>query len=200
MKRVLRWLAYLFIGFVLVVAILFLFRNQILTKITENSLSTALGRRVEIETFKLGSSRPLVEIHGMRIFNNAEFGGGEFIDINEFTLEYDKEALSDDRLHLKLLKLDIREINIVRDESGNSNIKEFASKLDFKDIRGFKLDRIETFVLSLDKVRFSNIDNPSDGYVVSAGIDNLTVHNGDSIESLTAVLLNKLLLEKLLFR
>jgi uncharacterized protein involved in outer membrane biogenesis len=65
---------------------------------------------------------------GITLFNPPGFKNRVLGKAKEISIKYNLLALLSGRMHLRKLKADITEINIIRNESGNSNVAAFKKK------------------------------------------------------------------------
>ena len=63
-----------------------------------------------------------MEIQNLKIHNSREFGGTPFLDIPEIHVEYDRDALARHEIHFKLLRFNLGELDIVKNQAGQTNI------------------------------------------------------------------------------
>ena len=122
MKCLFKWLFRLSFLLVLLVVALVWSKDAILKAAAERQIRARTGMDVKIGRFSVGVFSPVVTIEDFRLYNTAEFGGTPFVDIPELHVEYDRIALAQRKLHIKLLRFDLAELNIVRNELGHTNI------------------------------------------------------------------------------
>jgi hypothetical protein len=67
------------------------------------------------------------EIKNLRLYNPPDFGGTPFLDIPEIHVEYDRAALAPARIHITLLRFNLGEIDIVKNQAGQTNLFPSAS-------------------------------------------------------------------------
>ena len=58
----------------------------------------------------------------MKIYNPPNFGGTLFLDIPEIHVEYDRAALAKKEIHITLLRFNLGELDIVKNQAGQTNI------------------------------------------------------------------------------
>lgn len=125
-----RWLFRLvFVIFtlaVIAVVALLLSYNSILRGVIEHRIRAQTGLDAEIGKFKLAIFSPSIELQNIKIYNPKNFGGAPFLNIPEIHIEYDRAALLEKKLHITLLRLNLAELDIVKNRKGQTNIFAFA--------------------------------------------------------------------------
>ena len=132
MKWIFKWLFRLFLLAVVLVVVLLLSLNSILRLYIEHQIHAQTGMTAEIGQFSLGFTRPTVTIRNFKLFNPPDFGGTPFLDLPEIHVEYDPLALSKHELHLTLLRFNLGELDIVKNEAGKTNIFSIAGSVSVK--------------------------------------------------------------------
>jgi len=122
MKWLFKWALRLvfLIGVLLVVLLLSL--DLIFKALVVRQIRAATGMDVKIESLSVGWFSPVVTIENCRLYNPAEFGGTPFLDIRELHVEYDRAALARRILHVKLMRLNLAELNVVKNDAGRTNL------------------------------------------------------------------------------
>src|SRR5712671_3808479 len=120
-RRLFRWALYLFIIFVVLVVAAVLLFDTMVRSFAEHNLRSQTGMDVKIGRFSVGFFSPTVTVENLKLYNTAEFGGGEFIDLPELHLVYDRAAFRTGKLHLNLVRLNLAEIHLVENKEGRRN-------------------------------------------------------------------------------
>jgi uncharacterized protein involved in outer membrane biogenesis len=125
-KWIFKWLFRLALAavalVVVAVIVLLLSYNSILRVAMERQIRAQTGMDVEIGSLKIALTSPTVEIQNLKIHNSPDFGGTPFLDIPEIHVEYDRAALARREIHLKLLRFNLGELDIVKNQAGRTNI------------------------------------------------------------------------------
>lgn len=181
-----KWvLRLVFLAVALVVAFL-LSLNSILRVLIEHNIRAQTGMDAEIGQFKLGWLAPTIEIQDLRIYNPPDFGGAPFLDIPEIHVEYDRVALLKKEIHLTLLRFNLDELDIVKNQDGQLNISLFANAPhsrhsgapgapSFKRQTGYDFKGIDALNVSLRRVKFIDLKNPNNDREQTIGIQNLVI-------------------------
>jgi hypothetical protein len=195
-KFVFKWMFRLFLLAVLLVAILILSLNSILRVIMEHRLAAQTGMDAEIGRVAFRWFEPQVEIRDLKIYNSPEFGGTLFLDIPEIHLEYDRPALAHSRLHLTLVRFNLGELDIVKNEAGRTNIFALGLALptgkvggpatpaataaglsEFQRRTGLAFESIDTLNVSIGTLKYLDLKDPRHNRTQKIGIENLVLKN-----------------------
>jgi uncharacterized protein involved in outer membrane biogenesis len=193
MKRIFKWLIGLFLAavalVVIAVIVLALSYNSILRAVIERQIRAQTGMDVEIGSMKIALISPTVEIQNIKIHNSRDFGGTPFLDIPEIHVEYDRAALARRELHLTLVRFNLGELDIVKNQAGQTNIFLPGIKLsaqksgggnslaDFKKQSGYDFTGIDMLNVSIGKVKYVDLNNQQNNREQTIGIDSLVIPN-----------------------
>ncbi len=187
MKFVLKWTFRLIALFVIAVVLLLVFKDTILCLVAEHEIRSQTGMDVKIGRFSSGIFSPVVTIENLKLYNTPEFGGTEFLIIPELHLELDADALRQQKLRVKLARFNMSELDIVKNQAGETNIVSMLGKMPKGKLAphgvqvgaGRKLDfeGIDVLNISLGRVRYIDLKNRANDYDVPIGIDNQVFNN-----------------------
>lgn len=125
-KFIFKWLFRLILAVVglVVVAVVFLLLtyNSILKNLIEHNIREQTGMDAEIGKLDVSLFEPTIEIRDLQIYNPANFGGAPFLNIPEIHIEYDRPALMRRQLHFTLVRLNLAELDIVKNQNNELNI------------------------------------------------------------------------------
>jgi uncharacterized protein involved in outer membrane biogenesis len=183
---------------VLLVALVLL-KDTLIKSLAERRIRSETGLDVRIGKFEVGLLTPTVTIENFKLYNNPEFGGSMFIDLPELHLEYDLTPMTSGQLHLKLLRLNLTEINLVENKDG-SNLELLQHKLEEnpqgspeqKNKRKIEFTGIDTLNLTIGKVNYANLKEPGKNWSRNLGLKNEVVKNVKSEADLAGVVLKSL--------
>jgi len=193
-KFIFKWLFRLFLLAVVLVVILALCQDLLLRIYMEHRLRSQTGMDAEIGRVSLGWLEPQVEIQGLKIFNSAEYGGTPFVDIPEIHVEYDWAALARSELHLTLLRFNLGELDIVKNEAGRTNIFSphlmrssvlaagagvvgAAGLKEFRGQTGLSFTGIDALNVSVGTLKYVDLKNPANDRTRKIGLENVLVRN-----------------------
>jgi uncharacterized protein involved in outer membrane biogenesis len=192
MKWIFKWLLRLFIATValavVAVIVLLLTYNSILRVAMERQIRAQTGMDAKIGSVNVALTSPTVEIQNLKIHNSPDFGGTPFLDIPEIHLEYDRAALARREIHIKLLRFNLGELDIVKNQAGRTNIflpgiqlpaKESGGNplADFKKQSGCDFTGIDMLNVSIGKVKFIDLQDQRNNREQTIGIDDLVIPN-----------------------
>ncbi|HYG21226.1 MAG TPA: hypothetical protein VEH04_00480 [Verrucomicrobiae bacterium] len=178
-----KWCFRLAIIFVVLVVLFFAFKDSIWTMVLENRIRNETGMEARIGKLSTGIVSSTVTIEDLKLYNTAEFGGTLFLRIPELHVEVDPVAVAQRRLRLKLVRFNLGEINIVRNEAGKTNLLLFVSDTDKRTGRrkagaaeqllgDLEFDGIDVLNLSLGKARFIDLADQTRNSEIAVGMEN----------------------------
>jgi uncharacterized protein involved in outer membrane biogenesis len=191
-RRLFRWALYLFIIFVVLVVAGILLLDTIAREIMQNRIRAETGMGVKIGKVSIGLLSPTVTIENFKLYNTAEFGGSQCLDVPEMHVEYDVQAARAGKLHLRLVRFNMAEVDVVQDKKGHTNFDQLQkrnpavlagksaanSKAAPSNTRApLEFTGIDTLNLTLQKAHFSTVEAPRKEQVINFGIKNQIFHN-----------------------
>ena len=189
MKWLFKWLFRLFLLAVVLIVILLLSFNSLVRVYVEHRLRAQTGMDAEIGKITIGLVEPTVTIQNFKLFNPPDFGGTPFLDIREIHVEYDRAALAKHELHLTLVRFNLGELDIVKNEAGRTNIFSLGvtlpskksgggkSAANFKKQTGFEFKSIDVLNVSVGTAKFIDLKDPSNNRTQRIGLDNCVLKN-----------------------
>jgi uncharacterized protein involved in outer membrane biogenesis len=185
-KRLFKWALRIVVLVAVAIVLLLVFKDNILRTVAEHEIRTATGMDVKIGRLTAGYFSPVVTIENLKLYNTPEFGGTEFLIIPELHVEFDPQALTTQKLRVKLIRLNLSELDVVKNQAGQTNLvtmmtKMPKGKLAPQGVRvgGNKLDfeGIDVLNVSLGRVRFMDLKNPEKNRAVQINLDNQVFNN-----------------------
>jgi uncharacterized protein involved in outer membrane biogenesis len=140
----------------------------------------------EIGKFSVGLVEPTVKIQDLKLYNPPDFDGTPFLDIPEIHVEYDRAALARHEIHVTLLRLNLGELDIVKNEAGRTNIFSLRTLLSagepgglasFKKRTGYDFKSIDVLNVSIGKARFIDLKDQRNNREQTIGLENLVIKN-----------------------
>jgi uncharacterized protein involved in outer membrane biogenesis len=181
MKWIFKWLLRLFILAVVLVVIFFLSLDTIVRLVMENRIRAQTGMDAEIGKFSIGLATPTITIKDFKLFNPPNFGGTLFLDIPEIHVEYDRAALARRELHLTLVRFNLGELDIVKNEAGQTNIfsiapppsaKKPGGEKSFAKESGYTFTEIDTLNVSVGTAKYIDLKDQKNNREQKIGIEN----------------------------
>ena len=184
-----------------VVAIgLLLLKDNIARNLTEERIRRDTGFDAKIGKLEFSLFSPRVTLENFVLFNPAEFGGSIFLSAPDLHFEYDRKKLALGKLHLTLLRLHVKELNVVESTSGRTNLIDILQKTAPELLGGtasskekYSFGGIDTLNLSLDEVRYTNLRVPKRNQEVKLGLKNDLTQNVRTEQDVAAILFKVLL-------
>ena len=199
-KFVFRWAFRLLLLAIVLGIGLLLLKDNIARNLTEERIRRETGFDTKIGKLEFSLFSPRVTLENVVLYNPAEYGGSVFLDIPDLHLEYDRGRLAIGKLHLNLLRLNLREFHIVENSQGRTNLMEILHKTAPELIGavkgagdGYVFDGIDTLTLSVDTVRYTNLRLPKRNHVSKLNLKNDLTRNLRTEQDLTAILFKILL-------
>jgi len=180
MKRLLKWM----LGLVLILAVLvflgLLFKDPILRIIAERRIRSQTGMEARIGKLSSGFFSPVATIRDFKLFNTGEFGRTLFLDIPELHVEFDSAALARHELHVSVLQINLKEIDLVRNAAGQTNVFGILNKARMggsggggasQMLKKYPFTGIDVLNLTLGKVRFVDLKDAANNREQNLNID-----------------------------
>jgi uncharacterized protein involved in outer membrane biogenesis len=187
-KFIFKWLFRLVLLAVALVVILLLAHNAILRVYLEHQIHARTGMQAEIGKFSLGLADPTVTIRDFKLYNPPDFAGTPFLDIREIHVEYDPAALARHELHITLMRFNLGEIDVVKNQAGQTNVffprlgapankaGGNAGKL-FTKQTGLEFKGIDVLNVSVGTARYIDLNNQQNNRTQIIGIQNCVLKN-----------------------
>ncbi len=192
MKWLIKWTLRLFVLLIVLIVALALAKDAIVKAIVERQVRQHTGMDVKIGQLNLSVISPVIRIRDFKLYNPPEFGGVPFLDVPELHIEFDRSDLFYRELHITLLRLRVAELDVVRNESGRTNLVLFSGKAAAakpKRASDFQFKGVDVLNLSLGKLRFIDLKDPSASRELRLDVDNRIMKNVKTPADFTGLLL-----------
>jgi len=187
-KFIFKWLIRLVILAAVLVAILLLARNAILRVYLEHQIRAQTGLDAEIGSFSVGLAEPTVTIRDFRLYNPPAFAGTPFLDIREIHAEYDPAALARHELHITLMRFNLGELDIVKNQAGQTNLFSLGLTVpskksggqageSFTKQTGLEFKGIDVLNVSIGAAKYIDLNNQRNNRTQIIGIQNCVLKN-----------------------
>ncbi len=188
MKWIFKWLFRIFLLAVVLVVILLLSLNPILRLYAQHQIRAQTGMDAEIGKFSLGLTQPTVTIRNFKLYNPPSYGGTLFLDIPEIHVEYDPLALKHHQFHVTLMRFNLGELDIVKNEAGQTNLFSLAGSLSVKNSgartkeefvqrTGLEFTGIDVLNVSIGTAKFIDLKDQRQNREQKIGIENCVIKN-----------------------
>jgi uncharacterized protein involved in outer membrane biogenesis len=187
-KFSIKWLFRLVILTVALVVILLLARNAILRVYLEHQIRAQTGMDAEMGSFSIGLAEPTVTIQNLRLYNPPDFAGTPFLDIRELHAEYDPAALARHELHITLMRFNLGEIDVVKNQAGRTNIFSLGLAAPLKKTgghagpsftkqTGLAFTGIDVLNVSIGTAKYIDLNDQRNNHTQIIGIQNCVLKN-----------------------
>jgi uncharacterized protein involved in outer membrane biogenesis len=183
MLRIIKWVLIVTLIIVAVAVGLVLSRDNIAKTAMEQQIRAQTGMDVKIGKLSTKLLSPIATIENLTLYNTAEFGGTPFLNIRELHIEFDREALAHRELHFKLLKLNISELSVVKNDLGQTNIVTMMAAARLKPPTGaVDFKGIEVANLSINKISYLDLKNQKNNRQLNVNLQNQVFRNLNTAE------------------
>lgn len=117
-----KFLGRLLLGLVVLVAVLFVFRNQVIKAGISMGTKQVTGLNLEIAKLDVELSKTFVEVAGLRLENPSDFQDRTMVDLPLVYINYHLGDILKGNIHLEDLKLHLKEVMIIRNKDGKLNL------------------------------------------------------------------------------
>jgi uncharacterized protein involved in outer membrane biogenesis len=173
---------------VVAIIVLLLSYNSVLRVLVEHQIRAQTGMDAEIGQFSLRYVGPTVEIKDLKIYNTPSFGGTLFLDIPEIHAEFDRAALLRHEIHFTLLRVNLGELDIVKNQAGQTNIFALGLALPTKKSGGgkptsanvfpkTKFPPIDVLNVSIGTAKYVDLNDQRNNHERNIGIENCVIPN-----------------------
>ncbi len=119
------------IRFILILAIalfvLFLLKDTIIKASIESAVSYKTGLRIKIGELKTSFSKNFIDIKDMFILNPKGFDDRIMAELPEIYIDYNLSDILKRKIRLENIKIDLKELTIVKKKSGRKNLDHIKS-------------------------------------------------------------------------
>ncbi len=184
MKWLFKWALRLVFLAVVAVILLLVFKDTILRKVTEHRIHSETGMDVKIGRLSTGLDG--VTIENLKLYNTPEFGGTEFLIIPELRVEFDTDALATKKIKIKLLRFNLAELDVVKNQAGQTNLVTMLAQMPKGKLaphgihvggKKFEFESIDVLNLSLGRMRLIDLKDRKNDRDVQINADNQVFNN-----------------------
>ena len=186
MRRLIKWVLRIIVLAVVAVVLLLVFKDTILRKLAEHQIRAETGMDVKIGRFSTGLFSPDVTIENFKLYNTPEFGGTEFLIIPELHIEFDLDAFRNQKLRVKLVRFNLAELDVVKNQAGETNIITMMARMPKGKLaphgihvggKKFEFESIDVLNLSIGRMRMIDLKDHSNDRDVVINADNQVFNN-----------------------
>ena len=118
-----KWIARIVLTLIVLAVAAFFARNFIARQSIESGVTKITGFPLEIESVDLGIFQSHVEVHGLKMQNPPDFPEKMFVDLPVFLVDYKLGSMISGEPHINDLNLELKELVIVKNAKGESNVQ-----------------------------------------------------------------------------
>jgi hypothetical protein len=186
MKWLFKWAFRLMLVLAAIIILGLLLKDFILRASLERKIRARTGMDVQVGKFSSGLFSPVFTIQKLKLYNTAEFGGTPFLDVPELHVEFDPVALRQRKLHIKLLRFNLNELDVVRNELGQTNVVGLINlaqthgshKDSLRQLLGdFEFTGIDVLNLSLGKAKYVDLKDARNNREIQVKLQNQIFKN-----------------------
>lgn len=126
MRKIPRWGVGILALFLVLGGVLVLSKDALLKSLAERRIRQETGLPVTLGQFRAGLISASLHIQDFKLFNSPEFGGAVLVDLPELYLEVDPARMASGKLHFKVVRLHLRELNLIRNKDGRLNVEALS--------------------------------------------------------------------------
>ena len=217
LRKALRWTIGGLLLLLLLAGTLLLFKDSILRSLAEQRIRRQTGLEASIGQLKVGLGSATMALQRFIVYNPPRFGGSALISIPELYLELDSVQTARGKLGFKEIRLNLAEVNVVKDKNGVLNVEELRSSFATNNPslvtnnpslvsptsiggKSWAFGGIQKLTLTLGRINLVDLQQPRNNQVVNVGITNEIVQdirNEEDFKSWMASLLLRILLQEL---
>jgi hypothetical protein len=181
--KILWWLTFVAV-FLVIIALAD--RDLIFKQLAEREIRAATGLEPEIGSVSFSVLEPKLTLGNLKLYNPAEFGGALFLDVPDLHVEYDRAALWRRELHFTLMRVNLQEMDVVKNAGGVTNIMSLINRMapgksgggrTFVPLNGYKFAGIDLLNLSIGRVKFLDLKDQRWNRTAIIGLQNLIYTN-----------------------
>jgi len=187
-----RWTFRLVLLAILLVVVGVLSLDSILRVLMEHRIRAQTGMDAEIGRLSVGLLEPRIEILDLKLYNPPDFGGTPFLNIPEIHVEYDRAAMARSRLRLTLVRFNLGELDIVKNQAGQTNLFGLAlgaplqkstgrgpnpAVAEFQRQTGLTFQAIDYLNVSIGTFKYIDLQDSRHNRTQKIGIDNYVMKN-----------------------
>jgi hypothetical protein len=199
MKWFFKWALRLVLVLAALVILGLLFKDSILRVVVEHRIRSRTGMAVRIGKFSSGVFSSVVSIQDLRLYNTAQFGGTPFLDVPELRLEFDPVALRQRKLHVTLMRFNLNELDVVRNEAGQTNVASILRTVQARGsgdgeagaqklLHNFQFTGVDTLDLTLGKTKYVDLKDARNNRETNVNLRNQIFKNVKSDSDVYAIL------------
>jgi hypothetical protein len=115
------------LGIVILLAVVVVGRNVIIKGAVSTGVKAVTGLDLKIDKMNIGLANTLLGINGLVLYNPDGFVDEVMMDLPEIYVDYDLGAIMKKKVHLKEVRLNLKEFTIVKNKDGVLNLDSLTA-------------------------------------------------------------------------
>ena len=149
-----KLLGFILISIVIIVPTVILAKNAIIKSSIESIVSMSTGLKMNIGKLDVSMLKTSISIKDMEVLNPSDFNDKTMLYMPEIYIDYNLPELLAKKIHLSEMRLDLKELTIVKNQDGSTNLDNISS-LKQKDSKQPEL-QIDNLSLKIGKVTYKD--------------------------------------------
>jgi len=116
-------------------AIISIGKNTIAQMAVSGGVKAMTGLDLQMRHMNVGILKTLVGIKDLKLFNPREFQDRVMVDMPEIYVDYDLGAFLKGKVHLEEVKLNLKELTVVKNEKGELNLDSLRTVKETKEAK-----------------------------------------------------------------
>jgi len=130
MKKVIGVIVVMLVAVILILA---LAKDIIIKTSVEKGVKHVTGLQLNLKGLKVGVIKTLIDIKGLTLFNPPGYKDEIMVEIPEIYVDYDLPAILKGKIHLEEMRLNVKELIVVKNEKGDLNLNSLKSVQEQKE-------------------------------------------------------------------
>jgi len=186
-----RLIASLILVFLVATAVVSLTKEIVIRHWVREGFQDQLNLLVKTQEIYISLLRPRLTFEGLYVLNPSAFGDQWLTNVSDVVIDYDISDLFRRKFRIKQMKLDILEINIVKNAKGEINLNSIGHN---ENVKAKHLDlSIENLDLSIRRVTYQDLSMDIPVKVYDLNIKDLKFQNIESLNALSRLVAVKVL-------
>lgn len=123
------------IGILVVLLALFFAKNMIAKIAVEKGVKQVTGLKLKTGSFNIGIMKTFVGIKNLRLYNPKGYKDKVMFHMPEIFADYNLSAMMKRKVHLEKMRLNLKELTVVKNEKGQLNLNSLKPVQKEKDVK-----------------------------------------------------------------
>jgi len=194
MKKV---IVLLLIALTVILAVLFIGKNFIAKTAVTSGVKAITGLEMDIGSMDVGILNTLIGINNMKLYNPPDYPDRVMIDMPDIYIDYNLGAFLKRKVHLKEVRIDLRELTVIKNKNGELNIASLkVAGQQEKPVEKKKTEiKIDILDLKIGKVAYKDFSKGKNAKVIEYNVNlHERFHDITNLDEMGKIILVKALL------